>query len=366
MTMEEMKSSYERRKNIPPTATTSGPTDAEMAAWTDLEWLRVLKPVALINGDEYEPDESDAEMLTRLRQAAMRAATARREAYRGSAPDGAVGLELEAGLKTQGVKDGESRLRRTTTSTLAYPLRTIGVLDPGGDPVFRANPNGQHCTMTLVGPSTAIAAAHCFYDPSMAAWLPTSGWAFGESYTTTSSYAYAPSTSTGCYYPVVTSGWVAGGSPTDDPTYDFSFIEFYDNHPSYTCGLQPGNTVGWMSMWDTITEQQVWDRAFRITGYPTTVPSGWSPYIWPSQFEDFRNAHNTYVPAGYATRLYYRMDSTGGQSGAAIRGGGGNDTSIIGVVKGDFAMPSDPDGFMNWGRRIDTTVSAFGLAWTAL
>jgi hypothetical protein len=71
----------------------------------------------------------------------------------------------------------------------SYPNRVTGVLDSVETIGGQAYDN--QCSMFLIGPSTALGAAHCFYNPpsnppinpgdSPVGWYPAARWAFGVS-----------------------------------------------------------------------------------------------------------------------------------------------------------------------------------------
>ncbi|MBO0334187.1 S1 family peptidase [Sneathiella sp. CAU 1612] len=72
-------------------------------------------------------------------------------------------------LKVPGIKGEDNRVRVRITD---YPWRMIG----------RLNRNGSHCTGILVGPSSVLTAAHCFWDKRQNKWSIPSAFHFVVGY----------------------------------------------------------------------------------------------------------------------------------------------------------------------------------------
>ena len=68
-------------------------------------------------------------------------------------------------LKIPGIKGDDNRVR---VKIAEYPWRMIG----------RLNRNGSHCTGILVGPSSVLTAAHCFWDSRRNQWSVPSAFHF--------------------------------------------------------------------------------------------------------------------------------------------------------------------------------------------
>ncbi len=85
-------------------------------------------------------------------------------------PDAAADMSVPAkALQVPGIKGADNRVR---VDISAYPWRMIG----------RLNRNGSHCTAILVGPSTILTAAHCFWDKRRNQWSVPSAFHFVVGY----------------------------------------------------------------------------------------------------------------------------------------------------------------------------------------
>jgi V8-like Glu-specific endopeptidase len=117
----------------------------------------------------------------------------------------------------------------------------------------------QNCTATMIGPSTALCAAHCFYNGG---WIASSSITFGAD-------TVAPTAPFGSFLAdslTIPGAWdVAPSSPGGGWDWDFAVLEFSPARPDI------GRQTGWFGT------AQNFNLAHGMVGYPTDkpVPSSW-------------------------------------------------------------------------------------------
>lgn len=330
------------------------PTAEEMAHWTDAQWMEHIRPVTFFNGDEYELDESDESYMARWR--AGRNVVG--QPSRGSMPETPPELDLAGGLGPRVVIPPNDD-RRLITNPWDFPHRAVGVLNNYN--VAGATPN-QGCTMTLIGPSTAISAAHCFYN-SGSGWQPGKAWGFGWQRTSAGvdSSQYGSGVGSGCYWVTIPSGYTT----TDSVADDYAVIEF-SNSQGTTCNLFPGNTVGWLGYF-AASDSQISSYPINVEGYagdgsaPSYLPStifGYTSYRWPTIAYHGLAAGGAW---GSSNVVYTNADTSGGQSGAGYMTTIGGTPYVTAIHRGNPG-----GGSANYGRRLDSTVLGFISANSAL
>lgn len=192
---------------------------------------------------------------------------------------------LDGGIYSESVIGVDSRVK--VTSTTAYPNRAIAYLYI----VFPNNSAGS-CTGWLIGRRAVATAGHCVYNKS------AGGWAKSITIYPGANGSYAP-----YGYAVKVGLWsVSGWVTSNNWEYDYGAIK-----TSYLKGTTtyPGNRVGWFGFrWQS---SNTFSGTYTVRGYP-----GDKPYrtLWTM---------NGYVyTLGYARKLWYKMDTYGGQSGSPI------------------------------------------------
>ncbi|MCB9560745.1 MAG: hypothetical protein H6708_10085 [Kofleriaceae bacterium] len=311
---------------------------------SDAERAASLRPVVFFDGNEYELDASDDEILARY--AAIEA-----QGRAGGAPGAPDDRARPDERGPQGVVAGtDDRIPIGYANVRYYPSSAVGVsVSMTRAPYWEAG-GTDACTLTMIGPSTAISAAHCFYRPNVG-WHPVKSWAFGVSSLFGAGRNLAYPTTTGCYWVTIPSGATTSRSPY----YDYAVIEF-SNSQAPTCNLFPGYAVGWYGWW-TASDEQIENTNVRINGYPSPAPAG--SFVWPSEFTqgDYRGALRV---DGSRYLLRFDLDVTGGNSGSGLAQElfAPGDRYVTGIVVGEAET--------NWGRRLDATVRDFVLAYSAL
>jgi len=218
---------------------------------------------------------------------------------------------------TQQVIGTDDRIQESVPGT--YPWEAI---------VYLTTNQGQ-CTGFMLSRDVVVTAGHCVYE---------GGWV--TSYTAVpgkvgSSNPYG-SCSGGIADVWTNSTWISSGSADAD----YGLIKL-------TCDI--GNTVGWFGWWynegETLTGTYLY-----VEGYPADKP--YATMWWDSDP----------VSSQSATRLFYSIDTAGGQSGSPIyhynstTAGLCSGWCVTGIHKG-------ATGSQNHGTRFNSTVMSFINYW---
>lgn len=333
-------------------------TENESLSTTEAELAAKLRPVAYFEGDEYELVASDEELLARYR---LLEATGRM----GGDPQAPVspGPRPTGWLPTIFGDDDRLPLGYNVHS---YPSSAVGVSESSWYPPYFGIGSGQ-CTITMIGPSTAISAAHCFYEPGVG-WDPTKSWTFGmtswltHDTTMPIEVTQAYPTYTGCYWVTVPGAWTTlqREHNWNDVFWDFAVIEF-SNSQAPTCNLFPGHSLGWYGWW-TASDDQIARSNVRVNGYPFNIPTDYSRvYAWPTQFTQGDYAGSAYTNTADRFLIFNRLDITGGNSGSVLAQElfASGDRYATGIIAAELPH-------VNLARRIDATVRSFVLQYSAL
>jgi V8-like Glu-specific endopeptidase len=161
---------------------------------------------------------------------------------------------------------------------------------------FPGSPNAyltQTCTATLIGPSTALSAAHCFYQNG---WIMSRSITFGAD-------TVAPTAPFGSY--LADSLTMPGAWNNTEWDWDFAVLEFSPTR-------SPGLTTGWFG-----TEQDS-SGTQTIVGYPSDkpVPSSWIKSGTYTASPGSRYEHNIDIISGDSGACAYNANTrcTGIQS----------------------------------------------------
>ncbi len=270
---------------------TGGPSAGPAASLTLSELAERIRPVRLVGEYEYRLAEPDTLVAKRI-------------------------LAMQAPPPTQGNNVGppppppfELKSDIQPAAIIYDPNDTRWLYYPGYATAFGRI--SQDCTFTLIGPSTALSAAHCFYQ--CGAWI-NGGLLHLAAYNHGSSESSAvfPNGSSGWYADSLTipGGWFNGagssncGSQTplshsgwDD---DYAVLEFAPTR-------YPGNWSGWMGT-ELLSIGTQWIVGYNV-GYQANPPASAKWSQWAAQ--------GTYSFLDGARYIHY-MDVYGGESGACI------------------------------------------------
>jgi len=226
---------------------------ASLSELSDAAYAEKLRAVLILNGNEYLADEvpSLAE-VSRIR--------ANLESIRGDPspgplktaavmPDGFAGETLE--IHRSPLYSDNRQLQPHNI----YPGSTQAYVQTGCPPPNDHNQNCvTECSATLIGPNTALAAAHCFFDPPTQAWLDFKLGRTGLDIFDSPAY----SAQFNCFAIAFANAFTTDSSQTS--VWDFAVIDFTN------CADNPVPASGYMGYWKNISlgsNSVVW-----ATGYP--------------------------------------------------------------------------------------------------
>jgi V8-like Glu-specific endopeptidase len=345
---------------------------AQIAAMSDYDLGEQLRPIMFNGTDEYVRADDVSDLITATRTGTTskkgsqpynprpdrRNASgvnhqAQSRIIPGNQPSGKPAPRATAGAGTDGVTPyggiigTDDRYYNAFAYEGWWEETTIALrARDGNPPSFPAGTYGGGCSANVIGPSTALSAAHCFYL-SNSGWYTNKEWAAGMSTYKSGSYVsqhYSYGIVDTCYDVYIPSGHTT----SDDIYWDYAAIEY-----SAECGLYPGDTVGWPGLWEA-SDTQILNTYSSMMGYPGPAPDAY--FVFPTLYEQIDGGCDvdSYI-------VYFNLDDSGGDSGAAIVQEIFDDGTpyITAVNKGDSG------GTYNWGRRTDSTVVAFIEANTA-
>ena len=298
------------------------PTIGEM---TIEEIAYEYRPIMEFNYDVYELSEEDAyEMATQMK-----------EAYEAGISPAPADFPLQGeALSESGEATASQEMvlgsdDRSTPQSDTWPeMMNAGTDDDGG-----------RCTaFKMINHHTAITAAHCVYTPDV-------GWETREDWWFSADDAFTEPLDPGCYSRVVPGGWTR----RNHVKFDFAILRFHGN--GEWCNFADYNTgfYGYAGVDDEDTHQ--------VSGYPASALGGTYPEYALDRDEAWTNW-------AYPNRVLHRIDTTGGQSGAAIlRGDNGWDDYVhaVGIHKGSTYTPFSRK---NHGKRFDGGLISWFRSWS--
>jgi V8-like Glu-specific endopeptidase len=275
------------------------------------------------NADEYPAPGPDPRTLSRDELAEKlrpRRLVGRRE-YRLDEPDYEIADRILA-MKDPPNTDGSLG----TESAFARPKFIIGpddrqrVENPRFFPGSANARLSQNCTATMIGPSTALCAAHCFYQ---------NGWITSESITFGAD-TVEPTAPFGSF--LADSLTLPGAWNATEWDWDFAVLEFSPSRPDI------GRQTGWFG---TAQNFNGWKT---MIGYPTDKPIP-SPWIKGGTFT-----------AAPGSRYEHNLDAVPGDSGAGVYH---NDDNRCNGIQSTQWFTTNPFRVWNEVRRWDVTTFNF-------
>ncbi|MGW6462224.1 trypsin-like serine peptidase, partial [Streptomyces sp. NPDC055078] len=246
-----------------------------------------LRPRRLVGAYEYRLEEPDYEVAEKI-------------------------LAMEAAPYTEAFKTPEARFiigtddRVRVNTTNLYPGSLNAHLAP------------QNCTATMIGPSTALCAAHCFYQNG---WITSNSITFGAN-------TSAPTSPFGSF--LADSLTLPGAWNINEWDWDFAVLEFSPSRPDI------GRQTGWFGT------AQNFNGRHSMIGYPVDkpIPSSW---IKAGNFT-----------ASPGSRYEHNIDAVPGDSGAGTYHD--TDDRVAGIQSTQWTNPSRT---WNEVRRWDSTTYNF-------
>jgi len=227
--------------------------------------------------------------------------------------------------RTESVIDTDER--RQVTDTTVFPYRAIVSL-------IAYFPTGTGiCTGFFMDADTLATAGHCVYNADWGGWA-TGIVAYPGRNGGTAPYGLAYAT-----YIFATSGWTANG----DHRYDYGAIKL---------DTALGNTVGWLGYGVKLDENVV-KKNVRIFGYPGDKPAG---TMWGTR-RDIKGVE--------AQKLYYKIDTYGGQSGSPVYGKLSNTCQTCAFGIHAYGIGTEPYPGSNSGTRVSDSVFANLVYWAS-
>lgn len=226
---------------------------------------------------------------------------------------------------TESVIDTDER--HQVTDTTVFPFRAIVSL------VIDFPAGSGTCTGFFIDADTLATAGHCVYS---ADW---GGWATAIAAYPGRNGAIAPFGSTYATYIYATSGWYNNG----DHRYDYGAIKL---------NAALGNTVGWLG-YGVKLDERLAKVKIRIFGYPGDKASG---TMWGTRRT---------IKGVEPQKLYYKIDTYGGQSGSPIYGKLSNSCQICAFGIHAYGTGIDPYAGSNSGTRVSDSVFANLVYWAS-
>lgn len=270
------------------------------------ELAKKLRPVRLVGDVAYQMQEPDFLVADRIREMKVAPST-----------EGSMG---EASAFARFVIGTDDRTR--IEGPRFYPSSTCAYLSQG-------------CTATMIGPSTASCAAHCFHDGDN--WIISRSITFGAN--TDPPGPAAPFGSFLADSLTFPSAWLDGTPANSNWDWDFAVLEFSPSRPDI------GRRTGWLGTGESLSGTKF------MIGYPSDkpIPSQWIKAGTFSSVVGGRYRHNLDIIPGDSGAAAYNNDDrrSNGIQSSQWRSG----TSLWNEVrKWDSTTHNFFDAYGNWPR----------------
>jgi V8-like Glu-specific endopeptidase len=240
---------------------------------------------------------------------------------------------------------------RVVMDNTVHPFRAQIVFDNTGSTTVIEASQGSG---TLIGPSTALSAAHVFWDETNDTWEAGHRWAPG--YDSQDADPSPFGDWTGCYLVSIP---VAYTNNVNQNTYDYAVLDFDVGCNSVDNGVnsdEPGNTVGWLGSW-VAGNGDIQGSTGYVRGYPGTGTCG-NPGV-ACNVRVWGDTSSASENNATANEVRHQADTSGGNSGSGFYQYA--DPTCAGCDYGAYVVGIHRAGSApyNIARRYDSTVSAF-------
>jgi len=298
-----------------------GPSVLPAEDMTRDELARAFQAVSLVDGEVYrsaEPDYALADAILQLRASgAIEDLTKDALALQGS-PESAI---LEKHL----VDNTDARFRVTTTQDNYW--RRIAFY---GGPFT--------CTGFMIGPRTALTAAHCVWDRSANTWIHGNT-VFNPGNDYNNAGPWSQVWNEGDYYPTIAQAWIDVGGVE----WDLAIINFNND---------VGNGSGW---WGIDTAPSLNNSWIGNGGYPGGPPNG----LWGSMYASWEYHTSSAQRVSLSSNIVrFANDTTGGHSGGPVFNW--NTDRVFGIFTNHGTSASE----WNWGCRINSSWLSMIDSWS--
>jgi len=342
----------------------------DINSMSDYELAGLLQPVMLMGGDEYfraDRDVAEAAAIRVRHNSGGRIARPLNTAINERDPFSLRATKTPGFASDRSPAPGPQDLLQINGSDdrtfVTHPNISGAAYAPNVFFTTTTALTASGATGTMVGPSTAITAAHLFYRPATG-WTNYNTWAVGVVTSHTNTFTPVP-TQTVKYGPYQSCGTIVipGGWTTTPENYefDYSVIEFNDG---IGCFRSPGLTTGWRQ-YASASDAQILGSGTYNDGYDSVTLPSQSPYASrhyevPTLLTRWGAGGAVYAQSSNHWNLWHTLDIVGGNSGAGLKqypftATGDYSEYVTAISYGEGVWPTTT----NYARRLDASVISF-------